>query len=122
MASQPSQPAVDRHIELRTSRGGDAKPFITGTRVSVQNVYVWHELQGMSPDEIVAAYPHLSLSQVHAALAYYYDHADEIRDQLTRDEALADALAGEQGPTRLTSLKRQLQRDKGADVDPLSSG
>ena len=122
MASQPSQPAIDRHIELRTSRSGESRAYIAGTRLSVQNVYVCHELQGLTPDEIVASYPHLSLSQVHAALAYYYDHAKAIREQLARDEDFADALANQQGSTRLTSLKQQLPGDKGADVDPLSSG
>jgi hypothetical protein len=30
----------------------------------------------------VSEYPFLSLAQVHAALAYFYDHADEIREQV----------------------------------------
>ncbi len=33
---------------------------------------------GMSTDEILISLPHLTASQVHAALAYYFDHQDEI--------------------------------------------
>ena len=33
----------------------------------------------MTPDDIVEAHPHLTLADVHAALAYYYDQQDAIR-------------------------------------------
>ena len=40
----------------------------------------------MSPDEIVSSYPTISLSDVYAALAYYHDHLEEIRQQIEEDE------------------------------------
>jgi Protein of unknown function (DUF433) len=53
---------------------------------------------GSSPEEMHLQYPHLSLAQIHAALAYYYDHQQAfdaaIEDQLRRVEALM-AQAGE---------------------------
>jgi uncharacterized protein (DUF433 family) len=64
------------------------RPRIAGSRIRVQDVAGWYESEGMSPDEIVAAYPHLSLADVHAALAYYYEHLDEIRRDLADDETL----------------------------------
>ena len=33
---------------------------------------------GMSPEDIIIALPHLTLSQMHAALSYYYDHKNEM--------------------------------------------
>lgn len=39
----------------------------------------------MSPDEVLVAFPHLNLSQVHDALSYYYEHKDEI-DKKWKDE------------------------------------
>jgi uncharacterized protein (DUF433 family) len=33
---------------------------------------------GMSADEILTTLPHLKPSQVHSALAYYFDHKDEV--------------------------------------------
>ncbi len=41
---------------------------------------------GMSPDEIVSSYPTINLSDVYAALAYYHDHLEEIRQQIEEDE------------------------------------
>ena len=43
----------------------------------------------MTPDEIVEAYPHLTLAQVHAALAYYWDHRDEIEQELREEQIFA---------------------------------
>jgi uncharacterized protein (DUF433 family) len=37
--------------------------------------------RGLSPAEILDAYDHLTLGQVHAVLAYYYDHKAEVDDQ-----------------------------------------
>ena len=122
MEPEQAQPVTQRHIELRSNRAGQQKAFIIGTRVSVENVYVCHELQGMTPDDIVSAYPHLNLSQVHAALAYYYEHAKEIRNQMERDEAFAETFASKQGPTPFTALRDQLQSGKEVHDDPLSSG
>jgi len=83
------QPVVSQHIEIRPSAIHGQKACIAGTRISVADVYVWHELMGKSPDQIVAEYPFLTLSQIHSALAYYYDHAEDIRAQVKtgRDEA-----------------------------------
>jgi uncharacterized protein (DUF433 family) len=50
------------------------KPRIDGRRIRVQDVAVNYERLGMTPDEICDAYPGLTLGEVHAALAYYYDH------------------------------------------------
>jgi hypothetical protein len=46
----------------------------------------------MSPDEIVEAHPHLTLADVHAALAYYYDRPEIIRDEWREGDARIAAL------------------------------
>ena len=61
------------------------KAAIDNTRVRVNNVVFLHK-QGKTVDEIRETYEDLSAAQVHAALAYYYDHADEIEAELRRDE------------------------------------
>ncbi len=55
----------------------------------VQDIVVWHEKMGMSPDEIIYHYPHLTLADVYAALAYYHDHWEEVRRQIEEGEAFA---------------------------------
>jgi uncharacterized protein (DUF433 family) len=74
---------ANAHIETEAGKCG-GKPVIAGTRIRVWDVYVHHERLGKSPDEIVRAYPHITLADVHAALAYYWDHKDQI-DQQVRD-------------------------------------
>jgi hypothetical protein len=51
---------------------------------------IWHERMGMSPDEIVSEYSTITLSDVHAALAYYFDHRDEIDRQIRDGEEFAE--------------------------------
>ena len=84
------QPVAIQHIELRPSAIHGQKACIADTRISVQDVYVWHELMGKTPDQIVLEYPFLSLAQVHAALAYFHDHAEEIRAQVKRGREEAE--------------------------------
>lgn len=85
-------------IELRPTRRGDQRAFIAGTRISVLDVYVAHELAGQTPDEIVAAYPHLSLAQVHGALLYCFEHLAEIRRQLQSDKDFVERMKACSGP------------------------
>ncbi|HEY9838243.1 MAG TPA: DUF433 domain-containing protein, partial [Vampirovibrionales bacterium] len=79
---------IAEHIEITPGVCG-GKPRIAGHRVKVQDVVIWSEEMGMSPDEILYHYPSLTLSDVYAALAYYHDNREEIRRQIREDEAFA---------------------------------
>ena len=68
------------------------KPCIADTRIRVQDIYVWHELQGLSADEIVSRFPHITMADVYAALAYYWDHREEIQRQMQEETALAEQM------------------------------
>jgi uncharacterized protein (DUF433 family) len=63
---------------------------IAGHRVRVLDVAIWHEQNGWSPDEIVSHVPSITLADVHAALSYYYDHREEIQDEIRAERALAE--------------------------------
>ena len=53
----------------------------------------------MSPDEIVHTYPTITLADVHAALAYYWDHRDEIESAIADERALVEGFRkGRVGP------------------------
>ena len=102
------------HIQITPGVCG-GKPHIAGHRIRVQDVVAWHEHQGMSPDEIVYHYPSLTLADVHAALAYYYDHLEEIRQQIHESDAFAAKLAAETP----SILQRKLEeRDARTDQIP----
>jgi uncharacterized protein (DUF433 family) len=68
------------------------KPRINGHRISVQHIAIDYEELGLWPQEICAAYPGLTLAEVHAALSYYYDHRAEIRADIRRGEKLVQQL------------------------------
>ena len=60
------------------------KACVAGHRIRVMDIVIWHENLGLSPDEIVISYPELTLSDVHAALTYYFDNVEEIRNDIVR--------------------------------------
>jgi len=60
----------------------------------------------MTPDEIVTEVPSLTLADVHAALAYYFDHMDEIREELRTERAIVEEFR-RKNPSRVESKLRQ---------------
>lgn len=79
---------IINHIEITPGVCG-GKPRIAGHRIRVEDIVIWHEQMGMSPDEIVSEYPSINLADVYGALSYYHDHVDEIRRDIEEDKAYA---------------------------------
>ncbi len=67
-------------------RGG--RPKISGTGLTVRRLVGWYKM-GMTPEEIALEYPHLTLAQVHAALAYYHANREEIEADIAQEEQAA---------------------------------
>lgn len=63
---------------------------IAGHRVRVMDIVVWHEMRGYSPDEIVDMFPGITLADVYAALAYYFDHREEIQEEFRKADEWAE--------------------------------
>lgn len=80
---------IREHIEIVDGTGGP-KPRIAGHRIRVQDVVIWHEKLGMSPDEIVHNHPAITLADVHAALAYYWDNRDAIERAIADEHAFVE--------------------------------
>ncbi len=114
-STRAEQGLADRIVATPGVRGG--KPCVAGHRISVSDVAIWHERMGMSPDEIVSDYPTLTLSNVYAALAYYFEHRDEVDREIQEGKEFVEKLrAG--APSIFEDL--QARTDHGAD-DSLSS-
>ena len=96
---------IRRHIEIVQGAGGP-KARIAGHRIRVEDVAIWHEKLGMSPDEIVDHYPTLTLADVHAALAYYWDNREEIERQIAEGRAESEALRRQIDDGRLAEKLR----------------
>lgn len=78
-------PKLDyRNVEVDALRCG-GQPVISGTRIRVAAVLACYR-HGMAVEEIVQQYPGLRPADVHDALAYAYDHMDEIEAAILADD------------------------------------
>ena len=78
-------------------RGG--RPCIAGSGISVHRIVGWYKL-GWSPEEISRRIGHISLAQVHAALAYYHANQEVIEAEIAAEEEEADRLEREHRAAR----------------------
>jgi uncharacterized protein (DUF433 family) len=97
---------LDDHIELIPAASGN-RPRIAGRRITVGDIVIWHERLGRTPDEIAAEHD-VTLADVHAALAYYFDHRDDIDRNIEEDRTFAE-IVRQQTPSKLTSRLRELR-------------
>jgi uncharacterized protein (DUF433 family) len=77
--------------------------WIDDANVKVIEVVLDRLAYGWSPEEIHFQQPHLSLAQIHAALAYYYDHQAALDAEIGRQEETARRLRQEAGDSPLVA-------------------
>ena len=87
--------ATYAHI-VRKPRICGGLPHIEGTRIRVLDVVALHK-RGLSPAEILDSLEDLTLAQVHSALAYYYDHEDEIEQEFRQARRLVEGFRADKG-------------------------
>ena len=78
-------------------------PRIEGTRITVNLVVREVVRLRWTPEEVLMAHPHLTLAQIHAALAYYFDHAEEVENSLIEGDEREKELRS-QFPPRLSAM------------------
>jgi uncharacterized protein (DUF433 family) len=79
---------IRQHI-TKTPGVCGGRACIAGHRIRVMDVVIWHEMRGYSPDEVVQMFPGITLADLHAALAYYFDNREEIEGDFRNDEEWA---------------------------------
>jgi uncharacterized protein (DUF433 family) len=72
--------ATPHYPHIDVSRAG--VPYIAGTQTKVVEVVLDRLAYHWDADEIRRQHPHLSLAQIHSALAYYYDHQEEMDGEI----------------------------------------
>lgn len=87
-------------IERREGVVG-GKPAIAGTRIKVSQIVLRYLGAGERVSEIVRRYPHLTPAQVHTAIAYFYEHPEEILGELYEELCLIDMMLSEDDRQRL---------------------
>lgn len=92
--------SIDLIVINPNVRGG--RPCIDGTSLRVTDLVMAHLFHKRTPDEVAADYE-ISLAQVYASLAYYYEHKDEL-DEDIRNQILAAKSAREKAANGKPSL------------------
>jgi uncharacterized protein (DUF433 family) len=83
--------------------------WIIGTRVKVIEVVLDKLAHGSSPEEIHFQYPHLSMAQIHAALAYYHEHQSKLDVEIQRRWAEVNQMAANAPESDLRKRLRTLK-------------
>lgn len=94
-----SQPMTATISYPHLTANADGVPVITGTTMKVVELVMAHQAHGWSPEELHFQFPHLSLGQIHSALAYYWDHKDELDADIDRRVRYAEQARREAGPS-----------------------
>ena len=92
------------HISIDPDQGA----VISGTGAKVVELVLDSMAYGWSPEELHFQHPHLSLGQIHSALAYYWDHQDELDKEVARRLERIDRLRKD---ARTSPLQRRLQQE-----------
>ncbi len=100
---------VEKHAHIRFDERG--RPWIDDTNVKVLEVVLDHLGYGWSAETIQENHPHLSLAQVYAALAWYYDHQAEMDAEIQRQDERVEALRDAAQPSL---LQRRLAASRGS--------
>ena len=95
ISKEPGKPAhLERHPRTRVAM--------------IVADYLW---RGWSAEEIARQYPYLTLAEVHAAMTYYFDHREEIEDELVVEyREFEDWKKAHPTPPLLVRLKEQAKR------------
>ena len=103
-ATASAEPAYP-HIALAQ----DGAPLIAGTTMKVVELIMAQRAHGWSPEELSFQFQHLRMSEIHAALAYYWDHQRELDADIERRTEFAEMSRREAMDTplaqRLAALK-----------------
>ena len=83
-------------------------PYLAGTETKAIELVLNRMAYGWSAEEMHLQHPHLTLGQIHSALAYYWDHQDELDEEIQRRLEYVEGIRSTSEPTRLVKrLKAQ---------------
>jgi uncharacterized protein (DUF433 family) len=74
-------------------------PTIDGTSMKVVELVLETAAYGWSPEELHFQHPYLTLGQIHSALAYYWDHAEELDRDIERRAEKVEEIRRKRGPS-----------------------
>ncbi len=99
---------IDSYVKIDENRVA----WIADTRIKVIEIALDKLAHGSSPEELHFQYPHLSMAQIHSALAYYYDHQEELDAEILRRLQEVNELAANNANSPLQQKLRGLRTKK----------
>jgi uncharacterized protein (DUF433 family) len=105
MSTSPTKTSYE-HIVL----DAQGRPIIAGTRMKVSQLASEHLAWGWDAEELQLNHPHLTLGQIYSALAYYWDHKEQIDQEIQAALALADRMRAEASEPPILAKLREQQR------------
>jgi uncharacterized protein (DUF433 family) len=109
-------PVITQHIAMMPSALHGQKAVVAGTRIRVVDIYIWHIVQGRSPQQIVEEFPQLTLADVYAAMTYYWDNEALLQEQMKLGKETAEEM-GKMYPSKIS----EAMRNRSGDGDSVSS-
>lgn len=92
-----SQVTAYEHVVIDES----GVPLIEGTTMKVVELVLETHAYGWSPDELLFQHPYLTLGEIHSALAYYWDHKEELDRDIERRLERVEQIHRDVGPSQL---------------------
>jgi len=84
--------------------------WVAGANTKVKEIVLDKLAYGWSPEEMHFQHPHLSMAQIHAALAYYYENQNKLDDEIRRDLEEVDQLRSQSESSVLRSKLQSLRK------------
>ena len=103
--------SVEVHYPHIVKKPGAPARLERHRRTRVSQIVLDYTEYGWSADEIQRQHPYLTLAEVHSALAYYFDHVEEMDREIEGEWKESQRLAKATPPppflARLRALKRR---------------
>jgi uncharacterized protein (DUF433 family) len=86
--------------------------WVAGANTKVKEIVLDKLAYGWSPEEMHFQHPHLSMAQIHAALAYYYENQDKLDEEIRRDLEEIDQLRSQTESSELRSKLQSIRKTR----------
>jgi uncharacterized protein (DUF433 family) len=86
--------------------------WVAGANTKVKEIVLDKLAYGWSPEEMHFQHPQLSMAQIHAALAYYYENQDKLDEEIRRDLEDVDQLRSQSESSTLRSKLESIRKTR----------
>jgi uncharacterized protein (DUF433 family) len=102
IGTSPLTDTTYEHVQLDSN----GVPIIAGTTMKIVELVTAQLAYGWTPEELHLQHPYLTLGQIHSALAYYWDHKEQLDADIERRWEYAEAARRKAGPSPLAAKLR----------------